>query len=409
MHRAVLIRGACAVFLASLGCSQPGPTVASGTGGTQGTAGAVGSGGTVGSTGAGGSSSAGGDVGTGGSTTTGLGGTDGAAGTVGTGAGGSTATGTGGATGGAGTSGAGGRAGTSGAGGGTGGRAGTSGAGGTTGSGGTTGVAGTTGKGGSGGTTGAGGAGGISASSIVPTVNGYLWVGTCAAGTASALDCPIQGDNNTTCPATYNTSTPYAQRGVFQTHLHTVGGVAGTQYTVNLEIRGITGGRCYNGGTIASPTVISDFEGATGNDGWYSGGVPTDSKWNTYEIHVTPPVPGVTAFPSATDHTENVYYLNAFPATSAYCERHETFVMKYTASLPVLGGGTIKMVMHDANCLAQQNCGGIDLQSTCATPRSTSLTGLTPQPSNPPSAQPYTENAFFPQWLFFNVQSISSP
>ena len=28
------------------------------------------------------------------------------------------------------------------------------------------------------------------------------------------------------------------------------------------------------------------------NDGWRVGGLPTDSKWNTYEIHVSPPVPG---------------------------------------------------------------------------------------------------------------------
>ncbi|HEY5088887.1 MAG TPA: hypothetical protein VIK30_02900, partial [Polyangia bacterium] len=369
MNRAILVRGACAVFLATVGCSQQGPTIVTGTGGTQGAGGT--------GTGTGGTSSAGGDVGSGGTTGSGSAGTDGAAGTDGTGTGGSTVTGTAGTNGGtagsvgtAGSNGTAGRAGTAGTNGtaGTGGRAGTAG---TSGNAGTNGNAGTTGKAG---TTGAGGAGGApTASSIVPTVNGYLWIGTCAAGTASALDCPIQGDNNATCPATYSTSTPYAQRGVFQTHSHTVGGTAGTQYTVNLDIRGITGGRCYNGGTIAAPTVIADFEGATGNNGWYSGGTPTDSKWNTYEIHVTPPVPGVTAFPSATDHTENVYYLNAFPATSAYCERHETFVMKYTASLPVLGGGTIKMVMHDANCLAQQNCGGIDSQSTCATPRSTSL------------------------------------
>ena len=393
MSRAVLVRGACVVFLATVGCSQSGPATfdASGSGGTQGSGGAgQGTGGAVGSGG-----SSGGAVGSGGATGTGGSGTGGAVGTGGTGTG----------TGGAGTGGTG--AGGTGTGGtGTGG----TGTGGTAGATGKGGSGGTAGKSGSGGATGTGGAGGaISPQSIVPTVAGYLWVGTCAAGSASALDCPIQGDNNTTCPATYTTSTPYAQRGVFQTHTHTVGGTPGQQYTVNLEVRGIVGGRCYNGGTIAAPTVISDFEGQTGNNGWYSGGTPTDSKWNTYEIHVTPPVPGVTAFASATDHTDNVYFLNAFPATSSYCERHETFVMKYMASLPVLGGGTIKMVMHDANCLAQQNCGGIDSQSSCATPRSVDLTGLSPQPMSPPSAQPYTENTFFPQWLFFNVQSISSP
>src|SRR5450755_2994399 len=39
MNRAILVRGACAVFLATVGCSQQGPTIVSGTGGTQGAGG----------------------------------------------------------------------------------------------------------------------------------------------------------------------------------------------------------------------------------------------------------------------------------------------------------------------------------------------------------------------------------
>jgi hypothetical protein len=229
----------------------------------------------------------------------------------------------------------------------------------------------------------------------VPTLNGYLWIGMCATGSASGLDCPIKDDNNQ-CPNL--TSTNYDTRGAFRRFTHNVGGTSGTKYTVTFEVRGVAGGRCYNGGTAQMPMLGPDPEGSTGNDGWYVGGTPTDSKWNTYEFHVNPPVPGEA----------NVYYLNAFPPSSAFCERHETFVFKYTASFSVLGGGTIETVLHDSNCLGQQNCGAPDSQPTCASPRTIDLTGMNPQPPAP-FAQPVTENNFYPQWLFFNVKSVTSP
>jgi hypothetical protein len=149
----------------------------------------------------------------------------------------------------------------------------------------------------------------------------------------------------------------------------------------------------------------------TTNDGWYVGGTPTDSKWNTYEIHVNPPVAGSNALSG----TDDVYYLNAFPSVSggldSWCEMHETFPMKYTASFPVTGGGTIKLILHDSNCLGQMNCGGPNRQTTCANSRTIDLTGMSPQPTSPPSpTQPYKQsNGFYPQWLFFNVKSVTSP
>jgi hypothetical protein len=237
--------------------------------------------------------------------------------------------------------------------------------------------------------------------SVVPTLDGYLWVGTCGVGSAAGLDCPIFDDNNQ-CP---NTTAAFPTQGAFKNFTHTVGGTTGTRYTINFEVRGVAGGKCYTGGTMRTPTLSLDPEGTTGNDGWYVGGTPIASKWNTYEIHVTPPVPGA----ALSANNDNVYYLNAFPSTSAFCERHETFVMKYSASFPVLGGGSIKAVIHDSNCLGQQNCGGIDSQPTCATPRSVDLTGMSPQPVNPPSAQPFSQNGFHPQWLLFDVKTVTSP
>jgi hypothetical protein len=84
--------------------------------------------------------------------------------------------------------------------------------------------------------------------------------------------------------------------------------------------------------------------------------------------------------------------------------------MMFSASFAVLGGGTISLVVHDSNCLGQQNCGQtVEGQAVCSAPRTVSLTGMSPPP--PTSfTQPYNQGAgLYPQWLFIDVQSVTSP
>jgi len=184
-------------------------------------------------------------------------------------------------------------------------------------------------------------------------------------------------------------------RGAFRRKTLTVAGTPGTKYMINFHVRGVAGGKFYTGGTIAAPTGYTE---SGPNNGWYEGGTPTDSKWNTYEIHVDPPVSGA----------KNVYYLNAFPTASMFDGLHETFYMKYNASFPVLGGGTMTLVIHDSNCLGQQNCGG-NRDSDCTMPRTIDLSGMSPPPPSP-FAQPRVNDVdgkqYHPQWLFFDVTSV---
>jgi hypothetical protein len=263
-------------------------------------------------------------------------------------------------------------------------------------------------------TTGSGGGTGstVDPNNVVPWMNGYMWVGTCSDGTATGLDCPLFGVGSTTCPNP--NATDFNTRGMFRTITQTIGGTASTKYTITFEARGVLGTKCYTGGTKQVPALSADPE--TSNDGWYKGGTPTDSKWNTYEIHVSPAVAGSGAA-NPLNAAEDIYYLNAFPyppvtyGNDTYCEAHETFPMKYTASFPVMGGGAMKLVVHDSNCLGQMNCGGPDRQTTCAHPRTMDLTGLTPQPPTQTNfssmQQPYKQtNGFYPQWVFFNVKSV---
>jgi hypothetical protein len=137
------------------------------------------------------------------------------------------------------------------------------------------------------------------------------------------------------------------------------------------------------------------------NNSWYVGGTQfNDSIWNTYEIHVTPPVPGEA----------NVYYANGFPMNPAWCEKEATYEIRYTAKFAVLGGGTIQFTIHDANCQAQQNCGGDDTATVCNATRTIDVSGLSPAPT---FTQPVTNvvgtRTYYPQWLYFDVKSVTSP
>jgi hypothetical protein len=204
-------------------------------------------------------------------------------------------------------------------------------------------------------------------------------------------------------------------------------GTPGTTYTINFEVRGVTGGKVYAGGALRSTaTTVNETNTGTPNDGWYIGGSPTVSLWNTYELHVTPPVSSPPARAESlrgpNGATENVYYFNAFSPTAmagtspSMDGRHETVWMGFTASFPVMAGGRLNFVIHDSNCNGQQNCGqNVESQAAsaaamCTNPRTVSLAGLSPAP--PPALQvpPYTQtNGFHPQWLFFDVKTVTTP
>jgi hypothetical protein len=393
------------VLASTYGCSQgglntpersssAGTGTATGGGTMMGTGGSVmSSGGTGGSvTSSGGTGATGGATGTGGAST---GGTTGGSSGSGSSTGGSagTSTGTGGGSAGmsvAGTS--------SGA---TGGSAGTAtsmaGTGGTPSSGGM-GAGGSAGMGMAGSGMSGMGAGGATdlVQLVAKPLKGFMWIGQCSDGSASGLDCPLNDLSTNMCPNA--SASDFTMRGEFRNTTLQLGGDTSTVYTINFEVRGIAGTRCYTGGTPAVAALASDPE--TNNNGWYVGGTPTDSKWNTYEIHVDPPVTG----------EKNLYYLNSFPSTpSGWCEKHETFPMKYTASFKVMGGGKLTMVIHDSNCLGQQNCGGPDSQPSCASPRTMDLTGMPAVTSPMPFTQPYKQsNGFYPQWLYFDVKSVTA-
>jgi hypothetical protein len=192
----------------------------------------------------------------------------------------------------------------------------------------------------------------------------------------------------------------------------TVKGTSGQLYTVNIEVRGVIGTRCYQGGTRPS-TDTTTIQDSGYNAWWYAGGTPynaTAGLWNTYELHVSP---------STGDASKDVYYFNSSSSTltgGGDCEREGSYLVKYTASFKVLGGGSLLFRVHDNNCKAQQNCGPDVVQTDPCAARTVDLSGMVPQPpatsSASPAKQPPT-NAFtktyYPQWMWITATSVTSP
>jgi hypothetical protein len=442
-HVKKLLVACSGAFLFAAGCGQSGPGTSTGSAGSSGgtTSGAAGND----SPGSGGSSNPGtagtGNPGTAGSSNPGTAGSSnpgtagtGNPGTAGTGNPGTAGTGNPGTagTGNPGTAGTGnpgtagtGNPGTAGAAGGRGGNS----AGGTTGgsAGGTTGgsAAGSGGRGGGAGTATGGSAGGTGGSGcgltpdcIVGTapngLDGYYWEMTPSGSTAlSGTNYPFNMPNTSTCPGgAWATAGYISPKPVIN-----VKGTTGQKYTVNINVRGVAGTRCYEMGTPASTATWVD---SGPNNGWYSGGKQyNDSIWNTAEIRVAPKVTGQ---PNQTLNTGyDIYFANSSqnsnPSAAGtaqwWCQREATYEIGYNASFPVMGGGTITLVIHDSNCRTLGNCGPTLSQQSCDTSasRTVSMTGVSPAPTN--FAQPRTFSlngtTYEVQWLWIDVTSVTSP
>jgi hypothetical protein len=240
-----------------------------------------------------------------------------------------------------------------------------------------------------------GGSGGLDPKDIVPDLHGFYWEGTCSGDPsvtqATGHNCPMTG-TLTTAPA----------NGVNSEKAIMVKGTTGQAYTINIEVRGVIGTRCYTGGTRASSAGLSEDGN---NNWWYVGGSYANPTgwWNTYELKVTP---------STGDASGDIYYFNGSGVQGGNdCEREATYLVKYNASFKAKGGGTLTFKIHDQNGKGQQNCGKeTDPNSTCA-PRMVDLTGMAASPpanfKQPPANA--LEKTYYPQWMLIAVTSITSP
>ena len=194
------------------------------------------------------------------------------------------------------------------------------------------------------------------------------------------------------CP----TGADWAASGLTRTKVFMAKGTPGQKYTINFELRGLMALRCYSGGT---PSDMMPNATAT-NNSFYAGGTQfMDSPINTYQLDITPAV---------TDETTNAYFLNGIPSTSGKCDEKITYMVSYKNKFVIMGDSTITLSNHLSDCQALQNCGAT-ATGDCA-PQTVDVTGVEVHASPyQPVADIFNDTTFYPQWMVFDVQSITSP
>ena len=242
------------------------------------------------------------------------------------------------------------------------------------------GTAGSTGTGGSGGT------GGVATgTAIAGAFDGWMFLVPCSGG-VSGYDCANVG-----CVG----------GNVTKTMQFPIGGMPGVVYDMTFHLRGVVEGYLYDGGTRDSG-AMPQMQTTAGNDLFHQDGMPlamgaSGYDYNTMQLEVTPAISG----------QDNKYFLNSIPITpldpSAY---HLTFIIDYTKTIKVTGGGMMTFTSFDSNCRLIMNCA---TSSTNMCADHWTVPGVAGAMPPPPATftQPYTSGSGqFGQWLHFDVTDI---
>ncbi|MEN9579932.1 MAG: hypothetical protein RJA70_2941 [Pseudomonadota bacterium] len=129
--------------------------------------------------------------------------------------------------------------------------------------------------------------------------------------------------------------------------MFSLGGEPGRTYGITIVVNGVTEGKVYEGGKRdAGDTPPADPNLEAGIDTFYVGGKAVPSHYNVVRMRIL-----------QADKTTEVarYYLNSFPDKSF--EKQETFLIGYTKTIDVPGGGFVEYLTQDMNCQDINNCG----------------------------------------------------
>jgi hypothetical protein len=164
---------------------------------------------------------------------------------------------------------------------------------------------------------------------------------------------PVEGCPNLDAP-------DFEDRGFAFKEMFSLGGEPGKTYAATIVVNGISEAKVYVGGKRdAGETQPANPNDPKGIDTFYVGGMAKPSHYNVVRMRVL-----------AADKTTEVgrYYLNSFPDNQGW-EEQQTFVIGYTKTIAVPGGGFVEYLTQDSNCQDINNCGPGPFGSTCAAPR----------------------------------------
>ncbi len=150
--------------------------------------------------------------------------------------------------------------------------------------------------------------------------------------------------NNPTCPNP--DATNFEDVGISTLETFPISGIPGQRYKVTFTFNGLASAKDYAGGKRdQGESVPVDVDTVT-SDAFYRDGQPIRSNYDTWKLSVFD------------EHGVEVrhYFMNSFPLGMGF-ESHRTFLLGYTKSIVVVGGGKVTHFIHDPNCHSIDNCG----------------------------------------------------
>jgi hypothetical protein len=181
-----------------------------------------------------------------------------------------------------------------------------------------------------------------------------------------------------TCPTNAD---PVLNGALGTNQVLTFGGTAGVMYDVTVRVQGQVEAKVYTDGNDQANTSPLPA------DGFYEGGGPhlsVAAEYNTYAMRVSSP---------AQD-----YFFNSIGIDGDNRVRRSTFDIDFTATIPIEGGATLRMIAADPNCLATKNCA--DPETSVCTPHN--FSNLSAEIAGDIGSQPYNG-----QFVGFLVQSVT--
>lgn len=164
---------------------------------------------------------------------------------------------------------------------------------------------------------------------------------------------PVEGCPNLDAPN-------FEDRGFAFKEMFSLGGEQGKTYAATIVVNGISEAKVYVGGKRdAGETKPANPNDPKGIDTFYVGGMAKPSHYNVVRMRIL-----------GADKVTEVgrYYLNSFPDNQGW-EEQQTFVIGYTKTVDVPGGGFVEYLTQDSNCQDIDNCGPGPFGSSCSAPR----------------------------------------
>ena len=178
---------------------------------------------------------------------------------------------------------------------------------------------------------------------------------------------------------------------------HPIAGVPGSTYLVTLHFYGVLEAKNYGpdvereSGSTRPNNLDEGADPAPWAVGQPGVSIPV-SGYNTYEVRV---------FDEAMQEV-GVYFVNSDTE-----EGHYTYVLDYERTIPVVGGGVVRLASFDSNCRMMKNCGNPS-EAPCGPKARTVDVSAADPPPPPDFDQPYF--GYSPdwpgQWWFIDVTAV---